>query len=105
MKHLARALVFGCFSSLAFADHVPGVGLNYSGTWVVLIAVGVIFSLLILSLLWAVLDGQFQNSERVKFAVAQVDDSFVPSIERPQGNLGIQRPRGNLGIQRPQGKR
>ncbi len=85
MKHLARALVFGCFSSLAFADHVPGVGLNYSGTWVVLIAVGVIFSLLILSLLWAVLDGQFQNSERVKFAVAQVDDSFVPSIERPQG--------------------
>jgi nitrogen fixation-related uncharacterized protein len=85
MKLFLRSLTVLGFSSLAFADHVPGVGLNYSGTWVVLIAVGVIFSLLILSILWAVLDGQFQNSERVKFAVALSDDTFVPSIERPQG--------------------
>jgi nitrogen fixation-related uncharacterized protein len=84
MKLFARVLlVLSLFSSLAFADHVPGVGLNYSGTWVVLIAVGIIFSLLILSLLWAVLDGQFQNSERVKYAVAQIDDNdFIPSIEK-----------------------
>ncbi len=80
---------FVLLSSLAFADHVPGVGLNYSGTWVVLIAVGVIFSLLILSLLWAYLDGQFQNSERVKYAVAAVDQNeFIPSIERPQAPQG-----------------
>ena len=85
MKLLTRVLISATlFTNLALADHVPGVGLNYSGTWVVLIAVGIIFSLLILSMLWAVLDGQFQNSERVKFAVALPDDSFIPSIERPQ---------------------
>ena len=84
MKLFLRGLIVFGFSSLALADHVPGVGLNYSGTWVVLIAVGVIFSLLILSVLWAVLDGQFQNSERIKFAVAAPDDGFIPSIERPQ---------------------
>ncbi len=81
---LLRSAIFLAFSSLALADHVPGVGLNYSGTWVVLIAVGVIFSLLILSFLWAYLDGQFDNSERIKFAVAAPDDSFIPSIERPK---------------------
>ena len=86
MKHLTRALVLSGFSSLAFADHVPGVGLNYSGTWVVLIAVGVIFSLLILSVLWAYLDGQFDGSERIKFAITNLEDNeFIPSIERPQG--------------------
>ncbi len=84
MKPVLYGLTVLAFSSLAFADHVPGVGLNYSGTWVVLIAVGVIFSLLILSLLWAFLDGQFQNAERVKYAVANItEDDFVPLIERP----------------------
>jgi nitrogen fixation-related uncharacterized protein len=84
MKTVLRGLTVLAFSSLAFADHVPGVGLNYSGTWVVLIAVGVIFSLLILSLLWAFLDGQFQNAEQVKYAVANIsEDDFIPLIERP----------------------
>ena len=85
MKNILRAIVlFGC-SSLAFADHVPGVGLNYSGTWVVLIAVGVIYSLLLLSILWAYLDGQFDGGERIKYSVsAAIDSDFVPSIERPQ---------------------
>jgi hypothetical protein len=84
MKNLIRAGLFFAFSSLAFADHVPGVGLNYPGTWVVLIAVGVIFSLLILSLLWAYLDGQFQNAEKIKYALtAPEPDDFIPSIERP----------------------
>jgi hypothetical protein len=83
MKNALRAAMVFAGSSLAYADHVPGVGLNYSGTWVVLIAVGVIFSLLILSLLWAYLDGQFQNAEKVKYALtAPEPDDFVPSIER-----------------------
>jgi hypothetical protein len=81
---MLRILAFLVCSSLAYADHVPGVGLNYSGTWVVLIAVGVIFSLLILSLLWAYLDGQFQNAEKIKFALtAPEPDDYIPSIERP----------------------
>ena len=75
-------------SSSALADHVPAVGLDYKGTWVVLIAVGVIFSLLILSALWAYLDGQFNNAERVKFNLLEPDNDFlhgrVPSIERPE---------------------
>jgi hypothetical protein len=83
MNNLVRTAVLLTFSSLAYADHVPGVGLNYSGTWVVLIAVGVIFSLLILSLLWAYLDGQFQNAEKIKYALTTPEpDDFTPSIER-----------------------
>lgn len=83
MKNLLRLAVFFGFSSLSLADHVPGVGLNYPGTWVVLIAVGVIFSLLILSLLWAYLDGQFHNAEKVKYALVTPEpDEFIPSIER-----------------------
>ncbi|MFN3266284.1 MAG: hypothetical protein ACK41E_05525 [Deinococcales bacterium] len=83
MKAILCCLVFLGFSSLAFAEHVPGVGLNYPGTWVVLIAVGVIFSLLILSLLWAYLDGQFQNAEKVKFSLTTPEsDEFIPSTER-----------------------
>jgi hypothetical protein len=73
-------------SSSALADHVPGVGLDYPGTWVVLIAVGVIFSLLVLSALWAYLDGQFQNPERIKYTVTKFDDELFAkgtSIERP----------------------
>ena len=74
--------------SSALADHVPAVGLDYKGTWVVLIAVGVIFSLLVLSALWAYLDGQFNNSERVKFNLIEPDNDFMfgraPSIERPE---------------------
>ncbi len=74
-------------SSLALADHVPGVGLDYKGTWVVLIAVGVIFSLLVLSALWAYLDGQFSNPERVKYQLTQPDEDWPfgrgTSIERP----------------------
>ncbi len=77
--------------SSALADHVPAVGLDYKGTWVVLIAVGVIFSLLILSALWAYLDGQFNNAERVKFNLLEPDNDFlygrVPSIERPEPDL------------------
>ncbi len=75
-------------TSSALADHVPAVGLDYKGTWVVLIAVGVIFSLLVLSALWAYLDGQFTNSERVKFNLLEIEDSDFfargTSIERPE---------------------
>jgi hypothetical protein len=50
--------------------------------------VGVIFSLLVLSALWAYLDGQFNNSERVKFNLLEPDNDFlfgrVPSTERPE---------------------
>jgi hypothetical protein len=85
---MKRALVIllALTSSAALADHVPGVGLDYPGTWVVLIAVGVIFSLLVLSALWAYLDGQFQNPERIKYAVTKFDDELFArgtSIERP----------------------
>jgi uncharacterized integral membrane protein len=76
------------FGSSALADHVPAVGLDYKGTWVVLIAVGVIFSLLVLSALWAYLDGQFSNSERVKFNLLEPDNDWPygrgTSIERPE---------------------
>ncbi len=75
-------------SSSALADHVPAVGLDYKGTWVVLIAVGVIFSLLVLSALWAYLDGQFSNAERVKFNLLEPDNDWPyglgTSIERPE---------------------
>lgn len=74
-------------SSVAFADHVPGVGFDYKGTWVVVIAVGVIFSLLVLSALWAYLDGQFTNSERIKYVLTQPDEDWPfgrgTSLERP----------------------
>jgi nitrogen fixation-related uncharacterized protein len=74
--------------SSAFADHIPPVGLDYQGTWVVLIAVGVITALLILSLLWAYLDGQFTNPERIKFEIAQPDNDWPfgrgTSLERPE---------------------
>jgi hypothetical protein len=82
----ALAIAVALTSSVALADHVPGVGLDYPGTWVVLIAVGVIFSLLVLSALWAYLDGQFQNPERIKYAVTMSDDDVFArgtSIERP----------------------
>jgi hypothetical protein len=83
----ATLLAFFLGSS-ALADHVPAVGLDYKGTWVVLIAVGVIFSLLVLSALWAYLDGQFNNAERVKFNLLEPDNDFLfgraPSIERPE---------------------
>ncbi len=79
------ALLFG---SSAFADHIPPVGLDYQGTWVVLIAVGVITALLILSLLWAYLDGQFTNPERIKFDVTQPDNDWPfgrgTALERPE---------------------
>lgn len=75
-------------SSTAFADHIPPVGLDYQGTWVVLIAVGVITALLILSLLWAYLDGQFTNSERIKYEIAQPDNDWPfgrgTALERPE---------------------
>lgn len=81
------AIVAMISSSVAVADHVPGVGFDYKGTWVVVIAVGVIFSLLILSALWAYLDGQFTNSERIKYALTQPDEDWPfgrgTSLERP----------------------
>ncbi len=87
LQKSATLLAFFLASS-ALADHVPAVGLDYKGTWVVLIAVGVIFSLLILSALWAYLDGQFNNSERVKFNLIEADNDFLygraPSTERPE---------------------
>jgi hypothetical protein len=74
-------------SSVALADHVPGVGFDYKGTWVVVIAVGVIFSLLVLSALWAYLDGQFTNSERIKYTLTQPDEDWPfgrgTALERP----------------------
>ena len=86
-KSIGTLLVF-LLASSALADHVPAVGLDYKGTWVVLIAVGVIFSLLVLSALWAYLDGQFTNAERVKFNLLEPekDDFFASgtSIERPE---------------------
>lgn len=79
------ALLFG---SSAFADHIPPVGLDYQGTWVVLVAVGVITALLILSLLWAYLDGQFTNPERIKFDITKPDNEWPfgrgTSLERPE---------------------
>jgi hypothetical protein len=75
-------------SSVAWADHVPGVGFDFQGTWIVVIAVGIIFSLLILSALWAYLDGQFSNTERVKHNLTQPDEDWPygrgTSIERPE---------------------
>ena len=88
-KHLTILASF-MLASNALADHVPAVGLDYKGTWVVLIAVGVIFSLLVLSALWAYLDGQFSNSERVKFNLLEPDNDWPygrgTSIERPEPN-------------------
>ena len=92
MRSLPRLLVLLCtFSSSALADHVPPVGLDYQGTWAILIAAGVIGALLVLSLLWAYLDGQFSNPERIKFDVARPDDEWPygrgTSIEqRPEPN-------------------
>ena len=75
-------------SSVALADHVPGVGFDYKGTWVVVIAVAVIFSLLVLSALWAYLDGQFQNTERVKYSLTEPDNEWPfgrgTALERPE---------------------
>jgi hypothetical protein len=97
LSQLASGTVFSrvipigfALGSSAFADHVPPVGLDYQGTWVVLIAVGVITALLILSLLWAYLDGQFSNPERIKFEVAQPDNDWPfgrgTSLERPESS-------------------
>ena len=87
-KALKLGLIALISSGAALADHVPGVGFDYKGTWVVVIAVGVIFSLLVLSAAWAYLDGQFTNAERVKFNLLEPDNDFlygrVPSIERPE---------------------
>ena len=73
-------------ASTALADHVPPAGLDYQGTWAVLISVGVIFALLILSFAWAYLDGQFDNPERIKHDVTQPDREWPfgqgTSIER-----------------------
>ena len=73
--------------SLAMADHVPPVGLDYKGTWIVLIAVGVIFALLLLSLIWAYLDGQFKDSESVKYALTEPEHEWPygrgTNLERP----------------------
>ena len=85
-----RALVVSLFAlcSSALADHVPPAGLDYQGTWAVLIAVGVIFALLALSFAWAYLDGQFSNPERIKYDVTQPDREWPfgagTSIERKQ---------------------
>jgi hypothetical protein len=87
---LSTTLLLG--SSVALADHVPGVGFDYKGTWIVVIAVGVIFSLLVLSALWAYLDGQFSNTERVKHLLTQPDEDWPygrgTSIERPNPEKG-----------------
>jgi hypothetical protein len=87
-RKLPGILLAFLLGSSALADHVPAVGLDYKGTWVVLIAVGVIFSLLVLSALWAYLDGQFTNSERVKFNLLEPENDFPfghgTSIERPE---------------------
>lgn len=72
----------------ALADHVPPVGLDYKGTWIILIAVGIIFSLLLLSLLWAFLDGQFRDSESVKYTLVEPEHEWPygrgTSLERPE---------------------
>jgi hypothetical protein len=87
MRRLLTVLTVLIGSSVAFADHVPGVGFDYKGTWIVVIAVGVIFSLLVLSALWAYLDGQFSNPERVKHMLTQPDEDW------PYGRgTGIERP-------------
>ena len=88
MRSVLKLAIFAAISSsVALADHVPGVGFDYKGTWVVVIAVGVIFSLLILSALWAYLDGQFTNSERIKYVLTQPDEDWPfgrgTSLERP----------------------
>ena len=74
-------------SSTALADHVPHVGLDYKGTWVVLIAVGVIFSLMILAAVWGYLDGQFKDTESVKYRLLEPENDWPfgrgTAIERP----------------------
>jgi nitrogen fixation-related uncharacterized protein len=89
MRRLTSSLVtLLLMGGVALADHVPGVGFDYKGTWVVVIAVGVIFSLLVLSLLWAFLDGQFDRPERIKHLLTQPDNDWPfgrgTSIERPE---------------------
>lgn len=89
MKRALKLLVSSLVgSSVALADHVPGVGFDYKGTWVVVIAVAVIFSLLVLSALWAYLDGQFQNPEKIKYKLTQPDDEWPfgrgTALERPE---------------------
>ncbi len=88
MRQLLRFGLIALISSgVALADHVPGVGFDYKGTWIVVIAVGVIYSLLILSALWAYLDGQFTASEKIKYALTQPDEDWPfgrgTSLERP----------------------
>ncbi len=88
-RNFIRALlVISLASSSAFADHVPPVGLDSKGTWAVLIAVAVIFAMLVLSLIWAVLDGQFSQPERVKYRLLEPDRDWPygrgTSIERPE---------------------
>lgn len=89
-RFIPRVLMLGValLGSSALADHVPPVGLDYQGTWAILIAAGVIGALLVLSLLWAYLDGQFQNPERIKHEVAKPDDEWPfgrgTAIERPE---------------------
>ncbi|HWG85534.1 MAG TPA: hypothetical protein VNT60_08655 [Deinococcales bacterium] len=75
-------------SQVALADHVPPVGLDYKGTWVVLIAAGVIFTLLALAFLWGLLDGQFRDSESVKYTLTEPEREWPygrgTSLERPE---------------------
>jgi nitrogen fixation-related uncharacterized protein len=74
-------------SNTALADHVPPVGLDYAGTWAVLIAVGVIVVLLVLAALWGYLDGQFKDAERIKYSLIEPDEDWPygrgTSTERP----------------------
>ncbi len=88
---VARALAFGLvLSSSALADHVPPAGLDYKGTWIILIAVGVIFALLVLAAVWGYLDGQFHDAERVKYQLIEPEREWPygrgTSLERPEAN-------------------
>jgi nitrogen fixation-related uncharacterized protein len=86
-QHSTTITVFLALSGVALADHVPPVGLDYAGTWAVLIAVGVIVVLLVLAALWGYLDGQFKDAERIKYSLIEPDDDWPygrgTSIERP----------------------
>lgn len=74
--------------SIARAEHVPPVGMDYSGTWVVLIAVGVVFALLFLAFVWAYLDGQFADAESVKHQLTEPEREWPygrgTALERPE---------------------
>lgn len=87
---LARWLGLGALGlgSAARAEHVPPVGLDYAGTWVILIAVGVVLALLALALVWAYLDGQFSNLEDIKHDLTEPEREWPygrgTALERPE---------------------